>query len=166
VNSGGGALAAYNKASVTLGQYGSQVSQLVQEEQQRVASAYASLELTDGTNVQSMEVAGMLRANSAANDQTIRSLEADSLSLDPEMNTEIAVLNKINAAVIAELRSARDTNRVLLSNLEQQVATSKKQRDAEATEINAAIKRLQQGADVKAAYTSSISQSLQSFAWK
>jgi hypothetical protein len=99
-------------------------------------------------------------------DQAIRGLEADSLSLDPAMNTEIAVLNKINAASIAALRSTRDTNRLLLSALEEQVVESKRRRDTEASAINAAIANLQYGPQALAEHTSTITESIQSFRWR
>ena len=82
------------------------------------------------------------------------------------MNTEIAVLNKINAALMASLRGTRDTNRVLVSALEQQVVESKRKRDAEVSEINAAIARLELGPAAKAEHTATITPSLQSFRWR
>jgi len=166
VNQGGGAMAGYDAASIALHEYGSGFSRLAPEEQLKAASHYASAELADGTNVHSMETIGMLRGNADAVEQSIQSLEEDSLSLDPAMNTQIAVLNKINAASIAGLRSARDTNRALLSVLEQQVADSKLRRDAQVSEINAQIFRIEKGPEAKAKYSSTITESLQSFRWK
>jgi len=166
VNSGGSGLGAYDAASITLQAYGSLYSQLSPEEQRRVASAYATAELADGSNSHSMETVGMLRGNASAVDQSIRNLEIDSLSLDPAMNTEIAVLNKINAASMASLRSSRDTNRVLLSTLEQLVVESKRKRDAEVSGIDDAIARLQFGAQAKAENTATLGESLQSFRWR
>jgi type IV secretion system protein TrbJ len=165
VNQGGSALGAYNAASVALRQYGPEVGQLSAEEQTKTASQYASIELADATNVQTMETVGMLRANASAVDRAIQNLEADSLSSDPALNTEVGVLNKINATAIAQLRSERDANRALLSTLEQQVAEAKHRRDSEVTEINTQISRLQQGAAEKAKYTGTITQSIQSFRW-
>src|SRR5262249_3090681 len=141
-------------------------SQLSPEEQQKVSSLYATAELADASNGHGLETVGMLRGNAPAVDQAIRGLEADSLSLDPAMNTEIAVLNKINAASIASLRSTRDTNRLLLSTLEEQVVESKRRRDAEASNFNAAIARLQNGAQAKAENVSGITESLQAFRWR
>jgi len=82
------------------------------------------------------------------------------------MNTEIGVLNKINAATIAQIRSSRDANQLLLQTLEQQLADSKRRRDAEAAEMNAQIGRMEQGATVKAQYTSTITDTLSSFRWQ
>lgn len=166
VNEGGGAMAGYGAVSVALEPYGYALSRLAPEEQLKAANQYASAEIADGTNVHSMETIGMLRGNADAVEQSIQSLEDDSLSLDPAMNTEIAVLNKINAASIANLRSTRDTNRVLLSVLEQQVSDSKLRRDAHVSEINSQIRRLAKGPEEKAKYSSTITQSLQSFRWK
>lgn len=166
VNEGGSALGAYGTASVELKPFGAKLSQLHYEEQLRIASNYASAELADGTNVHSMETVGMLRGNAAQVEQAIGDLVADSLSSDPAMNTEIAVLNKINAAGIASLRSSRDTNRVLLSVLEQQIVESKRRRDVEVSEINTQIARLERGEAAKAEYTSTINQSLRNFRWR
>jgi hypothetical protein len=165
VNQGGGAIAGYGGASIPLQSYGS-LGKLAPEEQQKTASLYASAELADGTNIHSMETIGMLRGNASAVQQSIQSMEDDSLSLDPAMNTEIAVLNKINAASIASLRSSRDTNRALLSVLEQQVAESKTRRDAHVSEINTQIMRLEFGDAAKAENTATLTQSLRNFRWR
>jgi len=63
-------------------------------------------------------------------------LEADSLSDDPNMNTEIAVLNKINAANLMQVHSAQDTNKLLVALAEEQLIDAKRKRDAEARAIN------------------------------
>jgi hypothetical protein len=166
VNQGGSALGAYNSASIQLQPYGSGFAQLTQDEQLKAASQYASVELADGTNIDSLQTIGQLRANARATDQALAGLESDSLSSDPTMNSEVAVLNKINAAAVANIRTARDTNLVLLSALEQQLADSKGRRDAEVSEINAQIARLAQGAATKAQYTSTVTQTLQGFRWQ
>jgi type IV secretion system protein TrbJ len=166
VNQGGQAQVAYNSASVGLRTYGSGLAQLSPDERVKVASQYASVELTDGTNINSMETIGQLRANARTTDQALAGLESDSLSSDPAMNSEIAVLNKINAATVAHIRAARDTNLLLLGTLEQQLAESKRRRDADVTEINTQIVRLEQGAAAKAQYTSTVTQSLRSFRWR
>jgi type IV secretion system protein TrbJ len=166
LNQGGSAGSAYDSATIRLKTYGSEIGQWPNEEQQKLAIQYASLEFADGTNVGTMEAIGQLRANANAADQAIAALEADSLSSDPAMNTEIGVLNKINAATIAQIRSSRDASRLLLQTLEQQLADSKRRRDAEVGEINAQIGRMTQGAAVKAQYTSTITDTLHSYRWR
>lgn len=166
VNAGGGATGGYGGASIELRTYGSSFSKLAFDEQAKVASNYASTELADGTNIHSMETVGMLRANAPVVDRSIESLTNDSLSLDPAMNTEIAVLNKINAASVASLRMTRDTNRALLSVVEQQMVESKRRRDAHAAEINAQITRLELGDEAKREHTATITNSLRNFRWR
>jgi len=166
LNQGGAAGNAYNSATIQLQAYGSEVAQWPDDEQQKLASQYASLEFADGTNIGTMEAIGRLRANASTADQAIAALEADSLSPDPAMNTEIGVLNKINAATIAQIRSSRDANQLLLQTLEQQLADSKRRRDTEAAEMNSQIGRMERGAAVKAQYTSTITDTLHSFRWQ
>jgi hypothetical protein len=70
---------------------------MTDDEQARVKSQYASVELADGANTTAMAAIGSIRGN-AQNVQTqIANLEQDSLSADPNLNTEVSVLNKINA---------------------------------------------------------------------
>jgi hypothetical protein len=166
VNGYGSAWSGYAAASVPLQSYGGYIPKMSAEERERVGSHYASIELADGTNIHSMETVGELRANAEVVDRSLAALEADALSGDPLLNTEISVLNKINAASVASLRLGRDTNRLLLSNLEQQIAESKKRRDAEVSEMNTAIRRLQTGAELRSRHTSTLTQSLQGFRWR
>jgi hypothetical protein len=166
VNSGEGALDGYGRATVTLQPYGQKFSQLHPEEQAKAASNYASIELADGLNVHNMEAIGELRGSKELTERRIENLTEDSLSMDPEMNTLIAVLNKINAASIAILRSSRDTNRGLLGLLEQQVAESKLRRDSYVSEVNAQIMRQERADEIKASYSSTLTESLRSFRWR
>jgi hypothetical protein len=166
VNQGGAAIGGYKQASVELRAYGPKFSQLAADEQTKTASEYASAELADGTNIHSMETVGMLRANASALDRSIDNLTSDSLSLDPALNTQIGVLNKINAASVASLRISRDTNRALLSVVEQQIVDTKRRRDAQASETNVQIMRLEKGDEAKAAHTSTITESVRAFRWR
>lgn len=166
VNAAGSAWDGYGAASVTLREFGANLSKISPDEQEAVGSRYASVELTDATNVHSMETLGSLRANAVAADSALQALEDDALSSAPEMNTEIAILNKINAASIGALRLSRDTNRLLLSTLEQQIVESKRRRDAEASEVNVHIMRLERGDEAKAEHTRTLGESLRSFRWR
>jgi hypothetical protein len=166
VNRAGDARSGYSAATIPLQSYGAAFSRLPVEEQTRIQSHYGSIQLTDGINVQAMETIGQLRNNAELVDQSISQLEADSLSLDPAMNTEIALLNKINAASVAQLRSTRDANRLSLSILEEQVADSKVRRDAHVSEVNAQIYVLEKGEAVRKGRTSTMGEALRSFRWK
>jgi len=98
-----------------------------------------------------METIGHLRANAPALENTLQALEEDSLSSDPEMNTHVAVLNKINAASLVGLRNAQDTNQLLVSLAEAQIIAAKRSRDAEAQAIHQHVRFMTEG---KAALTS------------
>jgi len=106
---------------------------------ERVQSQYASVQLVDGANVNAMATIGSLRG-SAQNIQTqIGNLEQDSFSNDSGLNSEVSVLNKINAAGVLTLRTLQDSNKLLASLLEQQTIVAKQQRDATTNAINADI---------------------------
>jgi hypothetical protein len=130
---------------------------------ERVESQYASVQLVDGANVNAMATIGSLRGG-AQNIQTqIGNLEQDSFSNDSGLNTEVSVLNKINAAGILTLRTLQDSNKLLASLLEQQTILAKQQRDATTNAINADISRQAGLAGNMRQVTSTITDSLQNF---
>ena len=126
-------------------------------------SAYASLELTDGANVSALTTVGNIRANAPTVQQQIANLEQDSLSGDPALNTEVSVLNKINASNVLTLRSLQDANNLRVSALEQQVLQAKQPRDTETANLNFAIQMRQQVTQNLAPFNNNLSQSLSSY---
>src|SRR5213593_3428418 len=98
INTGVDASASYAAAVQHLGTYGEAFGNIPADQQTRIRTDHATVELTDGANISAIETIGRLRANAHAVEAAIQNLETDSLSSDPDMNTEIAVLNKINAA--------------------------------------------------------------------
>ncbi len=130
---------------------------------ERVQSQYASVQLVDGANVNAMATIGSIRG-SAQNIQTqIGNLEQDSFSNDSDLNSEVSVLNKINAAGVLTLRTLQDSNKLLASLLEQQTIVAKQQRDAATNAINADISRQASLARNMAQVTGTITDSLQNF---
>ena len=95
--------------------------------------------------------------------QAINNLEQDSLSGDPNLNTEVTVLNKINATNVLTLRTLQDSNKLLLSLLEQNVVAAKQQREATANSINADITRQATLAGNMAQVSRTLSNSIQNF---
>ena len=65
------------------------------------------------------------------------------MSDDPNLNTEVSVLNKINATNVLTLRTVQDSNKLLASLLEQQTILAKQQREATTNAINTDISRRQ-----------------------
>ena len=127
---------------------------------QNLKSVYASLELSDGANVSALTTVGNIRANAATVQQQIGNLEQDSLSGDPALNSEVSVLNKINASNVLTLRTLQDANNLRLAALEQQVLQAKRQRDIDAANLNFAIDMHQQTTQNLALFNSNLTESL------
>jgi len=126
-------------------------------------STYASLELADGANVSALTTVGNIRANAQTVEQQISNLEQDSLSGDPTLNTEVSVLNKINASNVLTLRTLQDANNLRLEALEQQILQAKRQRDSDAANLNYAIQMRQQVTQNLAPFNRNLTQSLGSY---
>jgi hypothetical protein len=126
-------------------------------------SAYASLELSDGANVSALTTVGNIRANAQTVQQQIANLEQDSLSDDPALNTEVSVLNKINASNVLTLRTLQDANNLRVAALEQQILQTKEQRDSDAANLNYGIQMRQQVTQNLAPFNSNLTQSLSSY---
>lgn len=138
LNSGIGVREGYGQAVGRLSTYAS-FGDIPADQVDRAKSEYASVELSDAANIHGMEVIGAERSKSGATDLEIKMLEDASLSEEDDFNTEIAVLNKINATDIMTLRSGQETNQILVALLERSIAESKYRRDSEAAAINANI---------------------------
>jgi hypothetical protein len=132
----------YLRATTRLGLYNqSALANMPDQEQARVKSQYASVELADGANMNALSTIGAIRGNAAALEVRMNNLEQDSLSDDQSLNSEVAVLNKINATNVLTLRSIQDSNKLLASLLEQQTIAAKQQREMTTNAINAEISR-------------------------
>ena len=139
INTGNDVPGGYQQAIQPLNAYGAALGNVPADQVARVKTSYATVELTDGANQSGMDLVGRLRANAPDVETSIQNLEADSLSTDPDLNTEVSVLNKINAANLIALRNSQDTNQLLVTLAEQQIIEAKRKRDAEATAINSHI---------------------------
>src|SRR5438445_3203474 len=154
----------YQQATTPLLQFNCQfLSGMTPDELNRVKSQYASVELSDGSNVTAMATIGAIRENAQTIQNQINNLEQDSLSGDPNLNTEVTVLNKINATNVLTLRTLQDSNKLLLSLLEQNVVAAKQQREATANSINADITRQATLAGNMAQVSGTLSNSLLNF---
>jgi hypothetical protein len=154
----------YQQATTPLLQYNSQsLAGMTPDELNRVQSQYASVELSDGSNVTAMATIGAIRDNAQTIQTQINNLEQDSLSSDPDLNSEVSVLNKISAANVLTLRTLQDSNKLLVSLLEQNVIAAKQQREVTANSINTDINRQATMSGNLAQVTSTLNSSLQNF---
>jgi hypothetical protein len=151
INTGAAVDAGYSQSIPKLESYGSALGNIPDGQIDRVKTSYGDVELTDGANLEAIGTIGQIRANAPALENTVQALEQDSLSSDPAMNTEVGVLNKLNAVNLIALRNAQDTNKLLVSLAEQQVLVSKRTRDVETQAINEHVRFMTEG---KAALTS------------
>ncbi len=108
---------------------------------QRVQSDAATIQLADGAAENAMAMIGTIRANALNTTNAISNIQNDSLSDDPNLNTQVSVLNKVNATSVLSLQNAQDTNKLLVSLLEQQTILSKQARDSATNVTNADISR-------------------------
>lgn len=156
--------AGYEQATTELLPYRqSQLSQMNGDELSRVRSQYATVELADGANTTAIGTIGAIRGDVPGIETQINHLEQDSLSSAPSLNTEVAVLNKINAAGVLILQTLQDSNKLLASLLEEQTILAKQQREITANTINADIERQASLALNLAPVTGTLTNSLQNF---
>ena len=110
-------------------------------EVRRVQSDAATVELVDGAAQSAMQMIGTIRANALSTTNTISNIQNDSLSNSPNLNSEVSVLNKVNATNVLALENAQDTNKLLVALLEQQTILAKQARDAATNITNADVSR-------------------------
>ena len=154
----------YSRSTSQLSQYDPyELSGMDSTELGRVQSQYASVELADGANMNAMATIGSIRGNAQGVETQIGNLEDDSFSSSSELNSEVSVLNKINASGMLTLRTVQDSNKLLASLLELQTILAKQQRDATTNAINLDIGRQATIAGNIAQVTGSLTSSLQTF---
>src|SRR5271154_1127185 len=130
---------------------------------ERVQSQYASVQLVDGANVNAMATIGSIRGSAQDIQTQIGNLEQDSFSSDSGLNSEVSVLNKINAAGVLTLRTVQDSNKILASLLEMQTIIAKQQRESMTNSINADIQRQASLSANMTQVTGTLTNSLQTF---
>ncbi len=162
-NTGVSPAAAVARATEVLVPYGGGLSRLSAAELSRVQERYDRTQLTDGAITNGLEAIGRLRQNQASVEATLQNLEVDAYSDNPALHTQVAVLDKINAAGVAGTRIAKDTNYLLVSLLEQQVLDATERREAAAQGINAHVAFLTQAGPLLARTTGGTTQALSTF---
>ena len=111
----------------------------------RAKTRFGQVELLDASSARGLETIGQIRSRADDTLRATRALEADSLSSADDLNTLVAVLNKINAAGVLSIRTNQNANQLLVSLLETQLADAARRRDAEVSAINGAVVFQQDG---------------------
>jgi hypothetical protein len=97
--------------------------------QQIIAAQGATVDLSDAVNASNLQTIGTIRAQSAQREADIAALEAASHSSDPAQHTEMATLQRMNQALLIELRTQQETNQILQAQALQQMVGQKVQQD-------------------------------------
>jgi hypothetical protein len=121
------------------------VARMPADMQNRLATHYSTIELSDSMDSLAVDQTGSARADGPLTLQAIRNVEHDAVNPDDAFHTQIALLEKIDSAVAIELRLSEQTNQFQLSALEQSILDNKRKRDAEATLMNATIRQWRYG---------------------
>ena len=165
-NSGGTSQAAqgYMNASAPLSAYSAaQLAALPPQTQARLRAQYATMDMADTVQVNSIATVGAIRANSEALQSRMRQLDADSFSSDPSMNTTAALLNKINAADDLILHSIQDSNKLMAALAEEAIIQQKAQQDVSVGAVNASLYYRQQFPALMAQMSQNMTQDLDNF---
>ncbi len=158
INTGVGAAGAYKAAAIPIQNYSSIWSSLSARQQAQLERHYGSIELTDAAASNAMSQIGAIRGNAAATDAAIRKLASDSASNNPELNTEVGVLNQMSAAGVISARQQQSTNQLLAAIVDQQTVQAKMAHDAMADGIAANVAARQQASQNTGAIWSGTTQ--------
>jgi hypothetical protein len=104
-------------------------SNLSTEGQREIAARGATVDLSDSVNASNLQALGTIRANASQRETDISQLESQSHSVDPAQHTEMATLQRINQALLIELRTQQETNQILQAQALQTIVGQKMQQD-------------------------------------
>ena len=129
-NTGKGAAAAYQQVSVphTANMVpGYSTSSFAG--QQQIAAQGATIDIGDSVMSTNLQALGTIRANQAARQTDIFNLETATQSQDASQQTIMATLQRINLALLLELRNQQDANQINANLALQQMVAQKQQQD-------------------------------------
>ena len=98
--------------------------------QQQIAAQGATIDIGDSVMSTNLQVLGTIRANQTARQTDIANLENASQSQDPSQQTIMATLQRINQALLLQLRTQQDANQINANLALQQMVAQKQQQDA------------------------------------
>jgi len=98
--------------------------------QQQIAAQGATVDIGDSVMSNNLQVLGTIRANQTARQTDIANLEAATQTTDVSQQTIMAELQRINQALLLELRTQQDANQINANLALQQIVFQKQQQDA------------------------------------
>ena len=129
-STGNGAAAAIQAASIPRTPRISGYNELNPQGQQALAAQGATLDLGDAVNTTTLQTIGTVRANAPQREADIQKLEAATHSTDPAQQTELATLQRINEALVLQLRTQQEAIQVQQTQTMQQMVQQKEHQDA------------------------------------
>jgi hypothetical protein len=134
------AASAYGGASIQLQSYpSSSLSSLDATTQATVQNQYTSSEIGQVNVTNLLSTLGTIRLDSQAFQQKLANLDSDTYSTDPDLQTEVGVLAKINTATLLQVHSQQDANQILAAAAQQQALDAKDKLDERNRLINQSI---------------------------
>ena len=98
--------------------------------QQQIAAQGATTDLSDAIVESNLQTLGTMRANEMQREQDIENLESASHSVDPAEQTDMATMQRINQAMLLQLRQQQEANQLQQAITLQQIVAQKQQQDA------------------------------------
>jgi len=130
-NTGNGATASYQQASVpNTNNVVPGYSTATMAGQLQIAAQGATVDLGDSVMSNNLQALGTIRANQTARQTDIANLEAATQNQDPSQLTIMAELQRINQALLLQLRALQDANQINANLALQQIIAQKQQQDA------------------------------------
>jgi hypothetical protein len=130
-NTGKGASASYqqvsvpNTANVIPGYSTASVAGQLQ-----IAAQGATVDINDSVMTNNLQALGTIRANQSSRQTDIANLEAATQTQDASQQTIMATLQRINQALLLQLRTQQDANQINANLALQQIVAQKQQQDA------------------------------------
>jgi hypothetical protein len=130
-NTGKGAASAYQQVSVpNTNNMIPGYSTASMAGQLQIAAQGATVDITDSVMTNNLQALGTIRANQTARQTDLANLEAATQTQDPSQQTIMAELQRINQALLLQLRTLQDANQINANLALQQIVAQKQQQDA------------------------------------
>jgi hypothetical protein len=130
-NTGKGAAASYQQVSVpNTGNVIPGYSTASVAGQLQIAAQGATVDINDSVMTTNLQALGTIRANQSSRQTDIASLEAATQTQDASQQTVMATLQRMNQALLLQLRTQQDANQINANLSLQQIVAQKQQQDA------------------------------------
>ena len=130
-NTGKGAAASYQQVSVpTTTNVIPGYSTASVAGQLQIAAQGATVDINDSVMTNNLQALGTIRANQTSRQTDIANLEAATQTQDASQQTVMATLQRINQALLLQLRTQQDANQINANLALQQIVAQKQQQDA------------------------------------